>query len=65
MTYLLFKVASPEGDLVLLHAAGVPRPLRRQVVLSTSCPVLVVLEVVGNELLPRLLDDGLRLEILI
>lgn len=64
-TNLFFQIARSKRDLVLFHPSRVPRPLRRQVVLPAPRPVFVVFEVVGHELLPGLLDDRLRLEVLI
>lgn len=40
---LLLQEGRPDGDLVLLQAPGVPRPLGRHVVLLASRPVLFVL----------------------
>lgn len=49
-THLLLEVAGAQRYLILLHAARVPRPLGRHVVLPPARPVLVVFEVVGYEL---------------
>lgn len=52
-SHLLLQVAGSQRDLVLLHAARVPRPLGRHVVLPPARPVLVILEVVRHELRPQ------------
>lgn len=49
-TYLFLEEAGPECYLVLLHATRVSRSFRCHVVLPTTRPVFVILQVIRNEL---------------
>lgn len=62
---LFFQVSGSHRNLVLLLAPGITRALGSNVVLSTACPVFVVLQLVGNELFPRFLDHWLWFELLV
>ena len=61
---LFLEVAGAHGDLVLLEPARLTRPLSRLVVLGPLGPILVVLQLVGDELLLSLSDNWLRFEFL-
>jgi len=52
-THLFLEEAGPECYLVLLHAARVSRSFRCHVVLPTTRPVFVILQVIRNELRPQ------------
>lgn len=52
-THLFLEEAGPECYLVLLHATRVSRAFRRHVVLPTTRPVFVILQVIRNELQPQ------------
>lgn len=64
-THFLFQVACTHRNLVLLLAARIPRPLGRDVVLSSTGPVLVILELIWNKLFAWLFNHRLRFELFI
>lgn len=51
--HLFLEEAGPECYLVLLHATRVSRSFRCHVVLPTTRPVFVILQVIRNELRPQ------------
>lgn len=65
LVVLLLEIGGAQCDLVLFVAAGVARSLRRHVVLASSLPVLVVLHLTRNNLLFRLFEYRLGLELLV
>lgn len=51
--YLFLEEAGPECYLVLLHATRVSRSFRCHIILPTTRPVFVILQVIRNELRPQ------------
>lgn len=59
---LFLQVSGTHRYLILFLAAGITRPLCRNVVLSTSRPVLVVLKFIWNKLFSWLFNHRLRFQ---